>query len=639
MKGVFSRLGLPGLFVVCGLVIAFIVRLILTSTTAAELDGGLTEWLRIFAVGFVYDVTVAVYWLVPLLIVRALLPKKVLDSRLWAWLAGLFFFAGLFVLQFVAVSEWFFWDEFKSRFNFISVDYLIYRREVTDNIFESYPVYPILAGIAAVSLWVSVWAMRRVTHWQAPHWPTRFAVAGLAIVASVSGFAAVTDGLRDAFHNAYAKELAAAGQYQFFSAFRNNELDYSTFYRTINDTAASDTLKAALHSSASGLFRIDREITPAGTEKSLNVVLVVIESLSAKYVGYHGNTEGITPYMDALAQESLVFDNLYATGTRTVRGLEAISLAIPPTPGQSIVRRPGNQGLFNIATPFLDRGYDTTFFYGGHGYFDNMNAFFAGNGFNTLDRTNIPDDEVTFSNAWGVADEDIYTQVIQRADRDWHDGKAFFSFVMTTSNHRPYTYPDERIDIPSGDGRRGAVKYTDWAIGDFMARVRSKPWFDNTLFIFVADHCAGVAGKTALPVKDFHIPMMIYAPAHIPAGHESSLVTQLDIAPTLMGLLNFRYRSWYFGRDVFNERDRTPLAFIATYQDVGLLTPELLTVLQPQKKVLQFADPFGEQAELPAVVSGQDVDNTIAYYQGASYIWQHKLSKTGATPMTAASLK
>ena len=163
----------------------------------------------------------------------------------------------------------------------------------------------------------------------------------------------------------------------------------------------------------------------------------------------------------------------------------------PPTPGQSILRRPGNEGLFTIGSIFQDAGFDTRFIYGGYGYFDNMNNFFGNNGFDITDKggrfepgdhftgaRNIIDDQyIHFANAWGICDEDLYDAVIRDADVRYAKQQPFFDFVMTTSNHRPYTYPDKKIDIPSGSGRDGAVKYTDFAIGEFLKKVSSKPWF------------------------------------------------------------------------------------------------------------------------------------------------------------------
>jgi phosphoglycerol transferase MdoB-like AlkP superfamily enzyme len=171
--------------------------------------------------------------------------------------------------------------------------------------------------------------------------------------------------------------------------------------------------------------------------------------------------------------------------------MEAITLSIPPTPSRSVVKRKNNTGLFTIGEVFKQHGYERNFFYGGDGYFDNMNTFFGGNGFNIIDRgrgflldsnikttrKNINDDEVTFENAWGICDEDIYSKVIKEADLAHAEQKPFFNFVMTTSNHRPYTYPEGRIGLKPSRLRENVIKYTDFAIGDFIEKAKKKPWF------------------------------------------------------------------------------------------------------------------------------------------------------------------
>src|SRR6185295_3498593 len=189
-----------------------------------------------------------------------------------------------------------------------------------------------------------------------------------------------------------------------------------------------------------------------------------------------------------------------------------LALSLPPTPGQSIVRRPNNEQMFSLGSVFRSRGYDTACIYGGFGYFDNMNYFFEHNGYKIVDRASVPKSEITFGNVWGACDEDLFDWVLKEADFSYAKGKPFHHFVMTTSNHRPFTYPDGKIDIPSHTGRLGGVKYTDYAIGELLRKAREKPWFTNTLVVIVADHCASSSGKTALPVNGYAIPLFIYNP-------------------------------------------------------------------------------------------------------------------------------
>jgi phosphoglycerol transferase MdoB-like AlkP superfamily enzyme len=318
------------------------------------------------------------------------------------------------------------------------------------------------------------------------------------------------------------------------------------------------------------------------------------------------------------------FDNLYANGTRTVRGLEALSLSVPPTPGDSLIREHHNENLFSLASIFNNRGYQSDFVYGGYGYFDNMNYFFSHNGYRTVDRSDIAKDAVIHSqNVWGVSDEDLYTLALKQMDEIHADGKPFFLHIMTTSNHRPYTYPAGRVKqiAPS---RPGSVAYTDWSIKDFIQRARSKPYFADTVFVITADHCASSAGKTSLPINHYHIPLWIYAPKYFPPQRVHRLMGQLDIPPTLLGMLNFSYRTRFFGQDVFQlpiDRDH---AFPGTYEKLGYLRNDVLTVLEPQRKLEQFKPDYATGDATPVKPQDQSlIDQTIAYYQVASELFKN----------------
>jgi phosphoglycerol transferase MdoB-like AlkP superfamily enzyme len=355
-------------------------------------------------------------------------------------------------------------------------------------------------------------------------------------------------------------------------------------------------------------------------------VLVTIESFSAKYMGSNGDGRNLTPNLDALRKQSLYFNNFYATGTRTDRGLEAITLAIPPTPGRSIVKRIGREsGFASLGQQLSAVGYDSVFVYGGRGYFDNMNAFFSGNGYRVVDQSSVDEAEIHFKNAWGMADEDLYRQTLKLADADYARQQPFLLQLMTTSNHRPYTYPDNRIDIKSGNGRDGAVKYTDYAIGQFLEQARQKPWFDNTIFIFVADHTAGSAGKEDLPITNYQIPLFIYAPKMIEARESAQLASQIDLAPTLLGLLNLDYTSTFFGRNLLQDNPLPPRVVVGNYQHLGLFDGKDLAILSPRQGLRRHDDALTESRE--SRVSSDDplITRAITYYQTASYGFKQQL--------------
>jgi phosphoglycerol transferase MdoB-like AlkP superfamily enzyme len=358
--------------------------------------------------------------------------------------------------------------------------------------------------------------------------------------------------------------------------------------------------------------------------KDLNVVLVSVESLSAEFLGRFGNSQNLTPELDRLAASGLEFTCLYATGTRTVRGLEALSIGTPPTPGQSIVRRPDNNSLENLGEELGENGWTPYWIYGGYGFFDNMNAYFGSNGYNVVDRTDLEAAGLTphAENIWGIADEDLFSLTIATLDRAHAEGQRFFAHVMTTSNHRPYTFPEDRIDLPQGK-REGAVKYTDWAIGDFIRRSASKPWFDNTLFIITADHTSKAAGKTDLPLDRYHIPMIWYAPKIIEPSRMDRLMSQIDIGPSLMGWLGMSYSSRFFGYDIFALEEGRERAFISTYQKLGYLSAGRLVILDVNRAP-EVADGLPVAAGSGPLKSDDDlIADAIAWYQSASHYFKH----------------
>lgn len=605
--------------------------LLLKSGSAADITPILA--LEVFVIGLLYDLAFLAYVGLALGILLFSLP--------WHWRThhrfrlGLraFLTVSIFAMLFVAAAEWLFWEEFGCRFNFIAVDYLIYSKEVFDNILQSYPVFTILGLIGVLALAAS--ALNRPVL-QAVHTAPAAArkdsikllIALLLItIAAMVSFDQAFIGTNSS--NPYLRELTRNGPYQFFAAFRNNEIDYTQFYATIAESEAADLLRHELaapnaHFLTPEGLDIRRRIDNPGDIRHLNVILVTIESLSAKYLGSFGDSRGLTPNLDKLRSQSLFFNNIYATGTRTDRGLEAITLSIPPTPGRSILKRIGREsGYASLGYQLQRQGYDTVFIYGGRGYFDNMNAFFSGNGYRIVDQNSVGKGEIQFENAWGMSDEDLYAQTIKQADIDHASGKPFFFQLMTTSNHRPYTYPEGRIDIPSGSGREGAVKYTDYAIGGFLDAASKKPWFDQTIFVFVADHNAGSAGKQDIPPENYRIPLLIYSPAHILPDEVRTLASQIDLAPTLLGLLRFDYISSFFGRDLLigNQRGR---ALVGNYQHLGLFDGENLAILSPRRQVRYVDQAKAQEASAGTGSEYPLARMAVAYYLGAAKGFQER---------------
>ena len=616
---------------------SLIIRIMLLVISLTKADLTFFNLIEIYSKGLIYDLGVSLYFGVIYTLYLFILPQKLNAT----WFNKICTYIILFLMVMISLFSFFaeltFWQEFESRFNFIAVDYLIYTYEVVHNINESYPL-PILIGFVIGLTLLVLFIFNKLKAFDISFKSdTRFKTRLLpflinGVLLFIYSFL-ITNSWADTGENRYKNELAKAGVYSFFSAFKNNELNYQEFYSLLNDDEAFVDIKTQLNISkaeSSKSKSIHRYIKSANINQEPNVIMVTIESFSADFMKHFGNTQNITPNLDRLADSSILFTNMFATGTRTVRGMEALSLAIPPTPGSSIVRRPNNNHLFTIGYVFEKKGYQSTFFYGGDGYFDNMNQYFSGNGYDIVDRgrnltvgdkyethrTIIKDEEVTFENAWGISDGDLYNQVIKDADEKFKHHQKFYDFVMTTSNHRPFTYPSNNIDLPSGSGREGAVKYTDYAIGDFIKKIKNKPWFKNTVIIFVADHCASSAGKNEIDISKYHIPCIIYNLKGADNKPINQMTSQIDLYPTLFDLIGWNYDSNFYGLNVL-DKNYSPRIVLGTYQKLAYMKNDSLVILSPQQKVETYIYNKEKNEQKPTNFTKPIINHAISNYQTA----------------------
>ena len=665
LKVLGSRQGGALLLAASYVLLGSLLRVGLLFASAGEVSWGLATFASLL-VGLLFDLVMAWFLTLPLGLLGAVWPASWSASR-WlrlplraAWLFGAFLFT------FWKISEILFWEEFGVRFNFIAVDYLVYTTEVVKNIRESYNLPLIIGVVLAVAtglflLWRRLGFVRRWEEGAAadasPRWRDFAALLSPLLVLLLVAYFVGRHDLKDAsaarssvaerltaglrhmgdvqpgWANSYDAELAKNGEYAFLAAFWANQLEWHRFYPSRPDAVAK--LRATLlaqggeAATAGGNDDITRRIKPATPARKWNVIQITIESLSAEYVGCYGSPEyqpkNLTPNLDRLSRESLWFSRCYAGGTRTVRGMEALSLSIPPIPGQSVLRRAGCENLTTLGSVLQAKGYETAFLYGGDGFFDNMNYFFEANGYDIVDlpRQLGRGKQPTFANAWGACDEDAFAWSLEEADRAHAAGKPFHHFVMTTSNHRPYTWPAGKIDAGLV-GREGGVAYTDYAIGAFLKAAQTKPWFKDTVFVIVADHCASVAGKRELEVRKYEIPLFIWSPGNLAPRKFDTMMSQIDVAPTVLGLLGVDYLSRFVGADALAPSYR-PRAFISNYQKVAMLRPDgLLTVLKPVRQAVQYQADLATGALTPvATPDASAVEEAIHYYQGTDELFNH----------------
>lgn len=625
-------------FIAIFILVSLITRIVLLAVTYDQVDMSAMELLKVFSIGVFYDFVAVSYYLIVFILYLIVVPRKIFNTTPHRIISLLIYFGVIYTVVFNGFSEYFFWEEFGKRFNFIAVDYLVYTHEVIQNILESYPI-PLLVGIIFIITAAIFYYNHKKTNFHHEAFNCdmpflqRLKIGAVYLSLPLLFFIFLDkQTLTNNCPNKFDQELAKNGFYSLFSAFRHNELDYDEFYKTIDDKVVFKRVHTLLKRDnvtfkTQDIHDITKVVKNDKIPQKYNVVLIMVESLSAEYMGVFGDKKGLTPHLDLLSKKSLFFNNFYATGTRTVRGMEAVTLSLPPTPGRSIVKRPDCQNMNSAGFIFKELGYENKFIYAGHGYFDNMNYFFSNNGFEIVDRLEFADNEVTFANVWGVCDEDLLNKTMKEADKSYAKQKPFFSFVMTTSNHRPYTYPEGKIDIPSHTGRRGGVKYTDYAIDKFLKEASKKPWFDNTVFVIIADHNGGSSGKTDLPVSRYKIPLFIYAPKIIKPKIINKLSSQIDTIPTILGILGESYEAKFYGDDILRE-DHQERAFIGNYQKLGLFRNNTLTVLSPDKSVQSYnvkKQTLYRVEYTEEKPSEEDIKDTITYYQSASYLYKHDL--------------
>lgn len=286
--------------------------------------------------------------------------------------------------------------------------------------------------------------------------------------------------------------------------------------------------------------------------KQTNLVIVIEESLGAEFVGRLGGLH-LTPNLDRLADEGIWFEQLYATGTRSVRGIEAVVAGFPPTSVEAVVKQPKAQRDFvTVASVLKAQGYESRFFYGGESHFDNMRGFFLNNGFSKVfDQNDMT--QASFVGTWGASDGDVFTfahQNMARAPKD----QPFLSLIFTSSNHSPFEFPDGQIELheqPKGTVNN-AVKYADHALGRFIAQAKTADYWRNTVFLVIADHNSRVYGDSDFPVERFRIPALILGGPVEAAQRVTTLGSQLDILPTLMGLMGIETQIPWIGRDLLD---------------------------------------------------------------------------------------
>ena len=547
---------------------------------------------------------VPVVLLLPVFIALRRLPLWVALSRTWLALC-------LIVIVFLEFATPTFLIEYDSRPNRLFVEYLVYPQEVMAMLWNGYRALLLVTAACMVAAsWFILGHFRKYAA-TAGRWQTRtllwvWTLVVLTLVlmirssfqhrpANLASFALCDD--------AMVNSLVVNSTYSVLSALYGlkNERESSEIYGSmpfdemVNRVRAGMAVPAADFTS-DRLPTLHRQIASVQRDTPLNLVIVLEESLGAGFVQRLGGKPIATEF-DKLAAHGIWFDQLYATGTRSVRGIEAVVAGFPPTPALSVVKLSRSQQDFStLASVLRSSGYRNEFIYGGQSHFDNMRGFFLGNGFHTVvDRQDFKAPQ--FVGSWGVSDEDLFAMADRRIRELSVAEKPFFMLVFTSSNHSPFEFPDGRIELV--DARKqtvdNAVRYADFALGKFIGQARASDYWADTLFLVVSDHDTRVYGDELVPVGKFHIPGVILG-ADIQPSRIGSVVSQIDLAPTLLSLLGVDGSHPFPGRDLTRTLPEfgnspapvRPRAMMQFNRNYAWLEDGRVTVLQPDGSAAAF---------------------------------------------------
>ena len=367
-----------------------------------------------------------------------------------------------------------------------------------------------------------------------------------------------------------------------------------------------------------------KEKTNFKSDYKKNIVIFIQESMGARFISSLNGKKGLSPNIDKLSKESIFFTNMHSVGTRSVRGLAAIISGYIPLPGRGVIKRPkGNPNFFTIAELLKAYNYKTGFIYGGEKDFDNMGAWFYGNGFDEVIDEKSYENPI-FKGTWGVSDEDLVKKANQRFKELTKKNENFAYVIFSSSNHTPYEFPENRIKLVDGvekNSVENAIKYADYAIGEFFKLAKKEKYYKDTVFLVIADHDVRVYGKDLVPIKAFHIPAFIIADG-IKAMKYNKVSYQPDALATAIDLLGFDTKHLALGKSIFNDK-KNEIAFMKFYDNYALRYKNKVSILLPGKKPLSF---LYENFKLKAIKDEEELGkDLLAFIIVSSYLYENRL--------------
>jgi phosphoglycerol transferase MdoB-like AlkP superfamily enzyme len=601
----------------------------------------------IFIQGLRFDlVLIGLMLIVPILAFPVLASNRVLIPA-WRGLLKVALPAVLLLIIFMECSTPSFVDQFDSRPNILFLEYLNHPREVAATLWAAYKL-PIIMTIV-LSVLFTYFNVRHISRLVRSIQPVGIVPAllvtpvlllvCLGMVRSTMDHRPVNPSTVSISSDPLVNDLALNSTYTMLYALSETRLEAEGGFRYghMDDSQAIEVVRDNMDVSSfltQELPTLHQQESLAGREMPLNLVIIVEESLGAEFVGSLGGLD-LTPNLDALANEGIWFANMYATGTRSVRGLEAIIAGFTPTPSRSVVKLGKSQrNFFTLAQLLGEFGYQNSFIYGGEAQFDNMRHFFMNNGFDkVIDEKDY--EAPAFVGSWGVSDEDLFDKA--HAEFSASHDRPFFSLVFTSSNHSPFQFPDGRIELYDAEKNtvNNAVKYADYALGKFFDTARESNYWENTIFLVVADHNSRVYGNEVVPVSRFHIPAVIVG-GPVTADVFDPVASQIDLAPTLLSMIGLSSVHPMIGHDLRSadallSPGRAIMQFNSTqaYMEGGRVT-----VLQKDKPAQEYVYD-DSRLELADTQTPGLVEKALAHASWSSLAYEKSLYRL---PLAQAAL-
>ena len=528
-----------------------------------------------------------------------------LVNSAWNMLCRIWLTLGLWLIVFMEVSTPSFIMQYNLRPNYLFAEYLIYPREVFSMLWSSHKAELALASVVTIVILYIGWRIfgryNSAKDLQ-PRWYERPLVAAvLFFVVFLAARGTLSHRPINPAYTAFSNDTLVNGLtlnstysmlYSVYSF--KDEVASRSIYPVLSDDVVVTEIRKAMgippeQFSSEELPTLHHQIPIRQLARPKNLVIILEESLGARYVGCLGGMQ-LTPELDKLAPQGWLFQRIYSTGTRSVRGIEAVVSGYVPTPARSVVKLPkSQQNFFTIAGLLKEKGYNTSFIYGGEAHFDNMSSFFLGNGFDrVIDERDY--ESPVFTSSWGVSDEDLFNKAHQTFEQLDKQDKPFFSLIFSSSNHDPFEYPAGRIEPfeQPANTVHNAVKYADYAIGKFINMAKASSYWKDTLFLIVADHDDRVGGPGLVPISNFRITGLILGEGVEPRN-DKTIVSQIDLAPTMLSLMGLETEHPMIGRDLTRlPADYTGRAIMQFDRNQAYMRGNHVVVLQPDKDPVQF---------------------------------------------------